>query len=161
MRIDGRVERLDGVPAVQFDRTLHAKPAEVFAAISDPERVGAWFAPLSGELQTGGEFELGFSPDYRTTGTVLACEPGVGVSFTWAIDDRDFGAVDVALGRTITDHTELTLVHHDLPEDQWIGYAAGWHAHLDVLAAYLAGETLVWDDVFAQTLPAYRSLVQD
>lgn len=52
--------------------------------------------------------------------------------------------------------TRLTLVHRALPETMWRGYAAGWHAHMDRLAAVVAGDPApAWEPLFEAALPLY------
>ena len=55
------------------------------------------------------------------------------------------------------DATVITLTHRMLGLGHAAGYGAGWHAHLDQLAAALAGESLSWDDRFAELIGDYQT----
>ncbi len=58
---------LGGAPAhvVELRRRLHAPIADVWDACTNPERVGRWFLPLSGDLRPGGNFQLEATPAAR------------------------------------------------------------------------------------------------
>jgi uncharacterized protein YndB with AHSA1/START domain len=77
-------------------------------------------------------------PDHRGTGRVTAWERPRLLAFTWrdgpAASHVSFELTPVAGG------THLVLTHRrlDLPGD-FVPAAAGWHAHLDMLEARVAG----------------------
>jgi len=57
--------------AVTLQRRYLADPADVWEAITDPERVRRWFMPLTGDLREGGNFQL----EGNASGDILKCEP--------------------------------------------------------------------------------------
>ena len=56
--------------------------------------------------------------------------------------------------------TLLILDHGALGRAFGVGYAAGWHAHLDMLGAALAGDSLEWAPRYEQLRPAYAEQME-
>ena len=59
------------IVAVTLQRHYPAEVADVWQAITDPDRVRRWFLPLSGDLREGGNFQL----EGHAGGDILSCEP--------------------------------------------------------------------------------------
>ena len=112
-----------------------------------------WLAAGEMNLQTGGAFEFvwrndelngasgrrpdGMPEEHRMQGTVTACEPPHRLGISWG----STGGVDFTLEQQ-GDTVLLTLVHHRLPDrSTLLNVSAGWHMHLDVLAATVSGKT--------------------
>ena len=57
--------------AVTLQRRYDADQADVWQAITDPDRVRRWFLPLTGELREGGNFQL----ERNASGDIMTCEP--------------------------------------------------------------------------------------
>jgi hypothetical protein len=56
--------------------------------------------------------------------------------------------------------TLLVLDHRALGRPFGVGYAAGWHAHLDMLEAALRGASLEWAPRYEQVRPAYAEQLE-
>lgn len=140
---------------VVLSRVLSASPADVWDAITIPQRASRWIGDLE---TTGDEYVLTFpDPGHpQTRGRVLVCEPTSRLVVTWTHETEASGQVEVEL--TVRGHgTLLRLVHRDL---QAIGagvYGAGWHELLDTLSGAL-GHPVEDAEPFAQLLPRYRAL---
>lgn len=157
---------LDAYGALAEPRTLTierilAGPAErVWAYLTESALRARWLAAGEMELREGAEFELiwrndlltdppgakpeGFGAEHRMAGRILAAEPPRRLSFTWGRSD----GVEITLS-PLGDRTRLTLVHRRLPDDEAaLSVSAGWHAHLDVLAARVEGRAPApfWDE---------------
>jgi uncharacterized protein YndB with AHSA1/START domain len=57
--------------AVTLQRRYNADQADVWQAITDPDRVRRWFLPLTGDLREGGNFQL----EGNASGDIMTCEP--------------------------------------------------------------------------------------
>ena len=57
--------------AVTLHRRYPADQADVWQAITDPDRVRRWFLPLAGDLREGGSFQL----EGNAGGDIVKCEP--------------------------------------------------------------------------------------
>ncbi len=159
--LDGVLRRRDGLPAVRFDRRFATTAEDLWSAITEPARLARWLMPVGGELREGGRYTIDFGDDDLAEGTVLECDPGRGFTVTWQIEGEPAGLVSA---RILTgDHDPvLRLEHVQLPEDQGIGYAAGWHAYLDRLGAELsendAPDDVDFGDRWSAVVTGYRAM---
>jgi uncharacterized protein YndB with AHSA1/START domain len=123
--------------AVTLQRRYPADPADVWQAITDPERVRRWFLPLTGDLREGGNFEL----EGNASGDILKCEPPRHLVVTFG---GESSIVDVRLSGA-GQQTLLKLTHSVPVELAGSGAGAlyvgpGWDGALMGIALYLAGE---------------------
>lgn len=84
------------------------------------------------------------SEESRMTCTVTDIEPPRRLGITWG----STGGVTFTLD-DVGDQIRLTVVHHRVEDrSTLLGVSAGWHAHLDVLAAKLRGNEprRFWDE---------------
>jgi uncharacterized protein YndB with AHSA1/START domain len=137
---DGERRRL------RFERFYDAPPEELWSALTEPERLARWLAP--GEI--GETVRLEFEDDNVVTGRVLAFEPPRVLEYEWHYPGEDESVVRFELSPAESGGTVLVLEHRLLNEAQSIGYAAGWHAHLDVLDGAPS-----WNERFEELLPRY------
>ena len=98
---DGEQVRL-----LTIERTYAAPAGDVWSALTDPSRIKRWLAPVSGDLELGGRYQI----EGNAAGTVLGCEPPAQLSITW-----EFGGhvswVDVLLAED-GEGTRLRLEHY-------------------------------------------------
>jgi uncharacterized protein YndB with AHSA1/START domain len=90
-----------------------------------------------------GQRPEGSSEEHSMDSQITELEPLRKLGFSWG----STGGVTFEL-EAQGDEVLLTIVHHRLPSrDLLLKVAAGWHAHLDVLAAKASGETppKFWD----------------
>jgi uncharacterized protein YndB with AHSA1/START domain len=142
---------------VRFERLLPGPIERVWEYLTQADKRATWFAGGEMELRRGGKVELRFrhadisQPDevppekYRkvheegltTYGEITRCEPPRLLSFVWGND----GEVTFELfprGKDVL----LQLTHSRLPDKTTLlSVSGGWHTHLDMLAARLAGRT--------------------
>ncbi len=122
---------------VTVSRRYRAEVADVWSALTDPERVRRWFLPLTGDLRAGGTFQL----EGNASGDILACEPPAHLAVTFG------GPTSVVDLRLSQDGVETVLeFDHTVPLEM-AGSSAGalyvgpgWDGALLSLALYLAGE---------------------
>ena len=149
--IDREVIRRDGPDgeevAVLIRRTYDAAIADVWDALTDPDRMKRWFLPVGGDLRVGGTFQL----EGNASGDILRCEPPRLLRVTFG---GPTSLVEVRLSPDGEDRTTLEL-EHTVP----IGIAQngagalfvgpGWDGAFVALDLYLRGE--VSDDPVAAT----------
>ncbi len=154
------VEGGDEVARVTMRRTYATDPADLWSALTEPERIVRWFLPISGDLREGGSFEL----EGNASGDILACEPPSRLRTT-------FGGPESILTltlRAVGEGTELTL-DHTVPIAMAGSVAGalfvgpGWDGAFLGLGMYVAGEDFGDPQEMANDpilLPFYRRSIE-
>jgi uncharacterized protein YndB with AHSA1/START domain len=155
LRADG--DRL----ALRFERRYDATPAEVWAALTEPESIRRWlFADAVLEPRVGGAFRLSWSEGESAAGSVLAWDPPRALEVEWAWTGmRSVLRIDLSPAE---DGTALVLDHRDVTTQAAVSMGAGWHAHLDALGGLLAGQAHAgeaWQRRYESLRPRYAGLV--
>ena len=125
------------VVTVTLERRYSAEVADVWQAITKPERVRRWFLPLTGDLRPGGNFQL----EGNAGGDIMTCEPPRHLLVTFG---GESSVVDVLLSGD-GEQTLLRLTH-SVPLELAGSTAGalyvgpGWDGALLGIALYLAGE---------------------
>jgi uncharacterized protein YndB with AHSA1/START domain len=135
--------------AVTLERRYAADQADVWQAITDPDRVRRWFLPLTGDLREGGNFQL----EGNAAGDIMTCEPPRHLVVTFG---GESSIVEVLLSSD-GQQTLLRLTHSVPLKLAGSGAGAlyvgpGWDGTLLGLAIYLAGE-VAGDPVAAANSP--------
>ncbi|GAA1861996.1 SRPBCC domain-containing protein [Asanoa iriomotensis] len=138
---------------VVLRRTYAAPVADVWDAITDPDRVKRWFFPLTGDLKPGGTFQL----EGNAGGEIRRCEPPRRLTITFG---GPTSVVDLHLSPGSADDTELEFTHTVPIEMAGSGAGAlfvgpGWDGALLGLALFLAGEQ-IGDPMAAANSPEVR-----
>lgn len=127
--------------AVRLDRRLSASPVQVWAAWTDPVRLGRWLAPVeSGAPGPGQTFVLRMAPRETATCTVTAWEPPRRLDLIWDYSGEGRSRFRLRL-RGLDDGGTHVLLDHDRlhSTSNLVEYAAGWHTHVEGLVAHLRG----------------------
>jgi len=147
---------------VRFVRLLPGPIERVWEYLTDSEKRSRWLAAGPMELRVGGsvrhEFKHGtltphaeavpdkFKPMMTEagercdfTGQVTRCDPPRLLAYTWGSPPSEVTFELATEGAQV----RLVLTHRRLGDDKdaLVGVGSGWHTHLAVLAAKLAGET--------------------
>jgi uncharacterized protein YndB with AHSA1/START domain len=153
----GRIAAGEG-RAIRLRRTYDAPIADVWDALTNPERISRWFLPISGDYRLGGRYQF----EGNAGGEILACDRPNRIRVTWVYGEISSGAdvseVEVRLAPAGDDATELELEHTAIvPDDRWDEYGpgavgVGWDGGLLGLALHLRGGSI--DDPEAWQLSA-------
>lgn len=156
--------RLGGEASVTFRRRYPTHAADLWDAVTTPERLARWLGPIHGDLAPGGTYELRMGADepdsdQNATGVVRSCDPPRAFAVRWCFPGERPSEVEVRVEPGAAgEGAVLVLLHTRLEDAQAIGYGAGWHTSLDQLGDHLAGaEVRDWDTRFAALLPTYRA----
>jgi uncharacterized protein YndB with AHSA1/START domain len=162
--------------AIRIERLLPGPRERLWRYLTEPDLRRRWLAAGDFSLTNGGDIELifnnngltlndtpppagfeAFGTEQRLQGHVLACEPTSRLAFTWGTSPEashvNFDLADEG------DKVRLTVTHSRAPErTERVMVSAGWHSHLDVLAAELGGQTPhgFWRS-FGQLFPHYQN----
>ncbi len=137
------------VKVVVATRTYPTEIDDLWQAVTDPERIARWFAPVSGDLRLGGRFQV----EGNAGGEVRACEAPRHLAITWEFGG-DVSWVDLVLEEA-ADGAALTLRHAaDVADSEhWSTYGpgavgVGWELGLMGLSEYVAAGEGVSHDEF-------------
>jgi len=146
---------------VHFERLYDYTPAELWAALTDPAQLGGWLAAVpTFEAEIGGSVVIDFGEGGEVRGEVLALEPGRLLEYSWTFTGEGESVVRFEL-QPQERGTLLVLDHRGLGRQFGVGYAAGWHAHLDRLDAALAGGSLEWFPRYEEVRPSYAEQLNE
>lgn len=112
----------EGKPArsVTLERSYDTTPDDLWDAMTDPERLPRWFAPVSGELKLGGRYQV----QNNAGGVITECEPPHYFSVTW-----EFGGgvswVELRIAAEGEDRSRLKLSHICPIDDHWKKFGPG------------------------------------
>jgi uncharacterized protein YndB with AHSA1/START domain len=136
----------DELIAVTLRREYPAEVEDVWQAVTDPQRLARWFAPVSGDLREGGTFAV----EGNAEGEIRECVPPSALTVTWG------GPVSVVTVRLTASGAGTVLeLEHTVPA-AFAGSGAGalyvgpgWDVAVLGLALWLRGELVdapaVWE----------------
>jgi uncharacterized protein YndB with AHSA1/START domain len=129
---------------VLLTRIYDAPVDDVWDALTDPDRIGRWFLPISGDYRLGGNFQF----EGNAGGEIRECERPNRLLVTWVfgetVGDADASLVELRL----TPRGESTVLELDhtaiVPDEMWAEYGpgavgVGWEGGLLGLALHLSG----------------------
>lgn len=155
---DGGLIDLDGRRAVRFVRRYAVSRAELWSAITDPDRMARWAFRGEFEPWRGGTLHFDYGEAGSAHGTVIEWDEPSVLEYEWGADTDMPWHIRFALRDDGEGGTVLTFDHF-LPDPAIPEFAAGWHWHLDRLATHLAGsepDPVDTDEHFDRLLASYR-----
>jgi uncharacterized protein YndB with AHSA1/START domain len=134
MELDGRRASM-----MSLTRTYDTSTDDLWDAVTNPERLPRWFAPVSGDLKLGGRYSIEGNAD----GEVLECDPPSRLRLTWEFGDA-ISWVNLNVSEDAEDGARLTVEHiAHIDNDHWDQFGAGavgvgWDLSLVGLGEHLA-----------------------
>ena len=152
----------DGQPAsaVGLSRSFATTLENLWDAVTDGDRIPRWFAPVSGNLEPGGRYQV----EGNAGGTIVACEARSHFGLTWEFAG-DVSWVEVQVWEEEAGRVGLTLVHTALLSEHWDTFGpgavgAGWEMGFLGLALHLADPSGFKPDVMEfATSPEGRAFI--
>ncbi|MGH2551350.1 MAG: SRPBCC family protein [Thermomicrobiales bacterium] len=132
---------------MRFERQL-AQPIErVWAALTQPDELKAWFYPFEGTLATGEAVVIPWDEDGGLTSKVIEFDPPKVFAWTWHKPGEPESIVRWELAPESTG-TRFVLTHSltALGANEPTDTLAGWHEHIDTLVDHLDGNTRAWSN---------------
>ena len=130
----------DGRPAsaVGLSRSFTTTPQDLWDAITNSERIPSWFAPVSGNLESGGSYQV----EGNAGGTIVACEALSHFGLTWEFAG-DLSWVEVQVWEEDAGRVGLALIHTAHLSEHWDTYGpgavgVGWEMAFLGLALHIA-----------------------
>lgn len=161
---------------VRFERLLPGPIGRLWDYLTRPELLATWLAEAEIEPRVGGQVELRFNDDVddcrppgdepETVGTITRWDPPRALAYSWADSEDTPEGHGSGPDSEVTFELEergadvlLVLTHRRLATPAMPGFGAGWHSHLDALAAGLRQAAPVdRAAVYRALLPRYRDL---
>ncbi|HMG65951.1 MAG TPA: SRPBCC family protein [Streptosporangiaceae bacterium] len=160
-RIAGSLRSVDGKGAVRMESRYDTGIDDLWSALTDPGRLRRWIAEVAGDLRPGGAFRASFTSGWDGPGRVDVCEPPQRLLLTMSPGQPDETVIEARLAPA-GDQTSLIIEERGLPLSDLAGHGAGWQAHVEDLAARIAGrEPADWRTRWAELTPSYRDLARD
>ncbi len=160
-RIIGTLLAVNGKGVVRMEDRYDTDIDDLWAALTDPTRLARWVADVEGNLHPDGDFRASFTSGWEGPGRVDVCEPPHRLLVTMSPGQPDETVISAELvndGR----QTALVLEERGLPLDELAAYGAGWQAHAEDLAAFVAGrERGDWRTRWSELAPSYRGLADE
>lgn len=137
---------------IDLTRRYPVAAALLWVAISEAEQIAAWMRfPVELEGRTGGAIHIDFGGQGSIEGTVCDLEAPFLFAYTWGDSFVKWSVSGDA------ESAELHFSHIGVRAELAKGLAAGWHAFLDQLEAYLH-KTAPPQDRFQQLNKEYARL---
>ena len=149
-RLGALVQTDDGRYALRFERRLPRPATRAWQALTDPDRLAAWFpAVVAWDLRPGAELRFDPTPEQRrrygltdqdaTFGRITEVDPPHLLEHTWGAEtlrwelhDDDAGTCLLVFTNTFDDRGTAAPA------------GAGWHAGLEVLEAQVDDRPVDW-----------------
>jgi len=152
----GSLQAADGKATVRMDGRFSTNVDDLWSALTEPKRLARWIAEVEGDLRPGGEFRASFTSGWQGPGRVDVCEPPRRLLVTMSPGQDDQTVIEAVL-EPDGDQTRLVVEERGLPLGEVAGHGAGWQAHVEDLAAHLAGRRAAdWRTRWTELIPAYQ-----
>src|SRR5262249_30267252 len=131
--------------------------ADLWSAITEPERLARWIATIDGDLRVGGMVHALFTSTWEGPGRIEICDAPNHLLLTMEPETEDEAVIEAWLtaegARTRFDGEERVL-----PLEVLFSHGAGWQAHVEDLGRYLGGGESNWRARWEELRPEYESM---
>jgi uncharacterized protein YndB with AHSA1/START domain len=159
-QIVGTLRAVDGKGAVRMEDVYATDIDDLWSALTEPERLARWIGDVQGELRLGGVIHARFTSSWEGPGRIDACDRPHRLLLTMDPGTGDETVIEAVLD-VEADGTRLVIEERGLPLASLEAYGAGWQAHVEDLAAHLAGRDAAdWRTRWAELTPEYRELAK-
>ena len=164
-RLLGTLLTVDGTGVVRMEDRFEAGIDDVWATLTDGDRLAEWLGEFEGEILLGGEYRARYlASGWEGFGRIEAFEPPRHLLALVKDAEEPDRAFDHAHAFEVTltanaDRTSVVWEERGMPTDLLAAYGAGIQVQVEDLASYLAGgERCDANARFAELFPAYRDL---
>ena len=156
--ITGSMRRIDEKRgAVRVEDVYETDIADLWSAITEPDRLARWIATVEGDLRIGGLVQAEFTSTWEGPGRIDVCDAPNRLVLTMEPGTDDEAVIEAVLTAE-NERTRLVVEERGLPLDVLYKHGAGWQAHIEDLGRYLTGGESMWKARWEELAPAYQSL---
>jgi uncharacterized protein YndB with AHSA1/START domain len=157
----GTLRAIDGVRgAIRMEDTFDTDIDDLWSALTDRERLARWIASVDGELRVGGRIHARFTSSSEGSGRVDVCD-GPGRLMVTMEPGTAAETVIEALLTPVGEQTRLVIEERGRSLDKLADHGAGWQAHVEDLAAHVAGlEPGDWQARWIELTPTYQGFAR-
>ncbi|MFS0575757.1 SRPBCC family protein [Sporosarcina sp. 179-K 3D1 HS] len=140
----------------QFERHLPHPVEEVWAWLTENDKLAQWFSELrAGDLRKGGSMVFDMQDGHLEELEITDFETGHVLEFSWWEDRVRFELIPELDGSRLVLKDEIARLTDHTPKD-----LAGWHVCLDVICALADGENIdhrnddwkIWYEKYTQAI---------
>ena len=157
-QILGSMRRVDDRRgAVRVEDVYATDIADLWSAITEPDRLVRWIARVEGDLRLGGMVQAQFTSTWEGPGRIDVCDAPNHLVVTMEPGTDDEAVIEAVLTAE-GDRTRLVVEERGLPLDVLHKHGAGWQAHIEDLGRYLSGGGSNWKARWIELTPEYESI---
>ena len=154
-RVIGSIRAENGSGTVRMEEVYDTPPADLWSAVTEPDRLARWVAEVTGDLRPSGDFHARFTSGWDGPGRVDVCDPPRRLLATMSPGTDDETVIEATLADE-GGRTRLVIEERGIPLAEIAGHGAGWQAHVEDLDAHLAGRDAGdWRERWVELGPAY------
>lgn len=157
-QILGSMRRIDEQRgAVRVEDVYDTDIADLWSAVTEPERLARWIANVDGDLRVGGMVQAQFTSSWEGPGRIDVCDAPNHLVLTMQPGTDDEAVIEAVLTAE-GERTRLVVEERGLPLGVLYKHGAGWQAHIEDLGRYLAGGGSNWKARWTELTPDYETL---
>lgn len=151
----------DGRQRLEFRRSWSDPIEDVWAALTEPDRLARWIGVYEGDRRAGGTGTFAMTQEEGEAAgpptTIVECDPPWRLVIEWPESSSQMERIDLDLA-TEDGRTVLRFVQFFPAATDVVDWALGWHWYLDKLGAEIDGGAAPsdWDAFVAEVGPGYR-----
>lgn len=157
-RIIGTMSRIDDKRGtIRVEDLYDTDIADLWSAITEPDRLARWIARVEGDLRVGGAVQTLFTSTWEGPGRIEVCDPPNHLRVVMEPETEDEAVIEAHLTAE-GERTRLVVEERGLPLSVLHVHGAGWQAHLEDLTRYLTGHESAWRPRWQELTPDYEAL---
>jgi uncharacterized protein YndB with AHSA1/START domain len=146
-----------GKGAVRMEDVYDTGADDLWSALTEPDRLAGWIGTVTGDLRVGGTIHVRFTSGWEGPGRVEVCQRPERLLLVMAPGTADQTEIEATLSAA-GDRTRLVIEERGIPIEHLPGHGAGWQAHVEDLAAHLAGRACRdWRTRWLELTPSYEA----
>lgn len=161
--IEATLLAVGGVGLVRMKTQFDTGIDDIWSALTKPEKLARWYGTFNGDFHVDGLFTV-FIPSSGWNGRGRVAECNAPRHLSVSMWEKEGEEQDLTIDLVaVASHTNLVLEKGGIAPDLCWAYGAGWQAHLEDLADFLAGRertdlSISWNMRFDEHEPIYRQM---